>query len=126
MIPFQKKAARPQSAQWLPFGAVKPAGWMRLQMQRDLEHGFLGHLDELVPDLIQKDDIYGADRLTKGVRTKDLGIYAPDVRFNFSSENGELWAQASLLRVLLGYYEATGETRVLAAVLAAVDATRAG
>jgi hypothetical protein len=27
-------------------------------MQRDLEHGFVGHLDELVPDLIQDDDSY--------------------------------------------------------------------
>jgi hypothetical protein len=32
-----------------------------------------------------------------------LGIYAPDLRFNFTQENGELWAQASLFRVLLGY-----------------------
>jgi DUF1680 family protein len=141
----------------------------------------LGHLDELVPDLIQKDEIYGKDRLTKTAKTKDLGvvsketewevqflwwnsetqsnwrdgfvrnalllensiylekvreyierilatqdadgylgIYAPDLRFNFNSENGELWAQASLFRVLLGYYEATGEMPVLDAVIRAV------
>jgi uncharacterized protein len=52
-----------------------------------------------------------------------LGIYAPDLRFNFTGENGELWAQASLFRVLLGYYEATGETPVLNAVIQAVDVT---
>jgi DUF1680 family protein len=169
---------------FLPLGAVKPCGWLRAQMQSDLERGFVGCLDELVPDLIQKDDIYGADRLTKAAKTKDLGvvakesqwevqflwwnsetqsnwwdglartaillehprflakvrarveqllatqdaggylgIYAPDLRFNFSGENGELWAQASLFRVLLGWYEATHDERVLTAVRRAVAVT---
>lgn len=172
--------------QWLRFGEIKPQGWLRQQMQRDLETGFLGRLDELVPDLISDDDIYGRDRLTALSRHKDLGtvatdaavqvqymwwnsetqsnwrdglvrtallldhaatlpeacacinhiletqdadgylgIYAPDVRFNFSGENGELWAQATLFRVLLGYYEATGEARVLRAVERAAQATMA-
>ena len=52
----------PQTYQFTPFSAIKPSGWIRAQMQHDLEHGFVGHLDELVPDLIQRDDIYGADR----------------------------------------------------------------
>ncbi len=169
---------------WLPFGAVKPRGWIRAQMAHDLEHGFVGHLDELVPDLIQRDDIYGADRLTRAARTKELGvvakesqrdaqflwwnsetqsnwldgltraallldqpafiekartriehllatqdadgylgIYAPDLRYDFSGENGELWAQASLFRVLLGWHEATGDERALAAIRRAVDET---
>ncbi len=182
--PYDKISIKPQANQWLRFGEIKPAGWMRLQMQRDLEQGFLGHLDELVPELIQKDQIYGADRLTKAARTKDLGvisketnwevqflwwnsetqsnwrdgyvrtailledsealdkareyieqilatqdadgylgIYAPDLRYHFDSENGELWAQAALFRVLLGYYEATGEAQILEAVTRAVHVT---
>jgi DUF1680 family protein len=177
---------KPQVYQFLPFGATKPSGWIRGQMQHDLEHGFVGHLDELVPGLIQSDDIYGADRLTRAAKTKELGvvaresqwevqflwwnsetqsnwldgmmraalltenpvfiekarfriehllstqdpdgylgIYAPDLRFNFSGENGELWAQASLFRVLLGWHEATGDERVLTAVRRAVDVTMA-
>jgi hypothetical protein len=52
-----------------------------------------------------------------------LGIYAPDLRFNFTTENGELWAQASLFRLLLGVYEATGEARLLEAVRRAVAVT---
>jgi len=153
-------------------------------MTRDLEHGFVGHLDKLVPDLIQRDDIYGANRLTKTAKTKELGvvakesqwevqflwwnsetqsnwldgmtrsalllnqpdfiekarvhiehllatqdsdgylgIYAPDLRFNFTGENGELWAQASLFRVLLGWYEATKDERAFASVCRAVDVT---
>lgn len=175
---------KPQAYRFLRLGEIKPAGWLAAQLARDLEHGFVGCLDELVPSLIQRDDIYGADRLTKAVRSKELGvlakesrwevqflwwnsetqsnwldglaraavlldhphylakahariehllatqdadgylgIYAPDLRFNFGGENGELWAQASLLRVLLGWHEATGETRVLEAVRRAVAVT---
>ncbi len=175
---------KPQAYRFLRLGEIKPAGWLAAQIAHDLEHGFLGCLDELVPDLIQRDDIYGADRLTKDASAKDLGvlakesrwevqflwwnsetqsnwldgmaraavlldhphylakargriehllatqdadgylgIYAPDLRFNFGGENGELWAQASLLRVLLGWYEATGDARVLEAVRRAVAVT---
>lgn len=52
-----------------------------------------------------------------------LGIYAPDLRWKHRGENGELWAQTTLFRALLGYYEVTGESRVLEAVRRAVDAT---
>jgi hypothetical protein len=175
---------RPQAYRFVRLGDVKPAGWLAAQLARDLEHGFVGCLDELAPDLIQRDDIYGADRLTKAVRNKELGvlakesrwevqflwwnsetqsnwldgmaraavlldhphclakararierllatqdaggylgIYAPDLRFDFSGENGELWAQASLLRVLFGWYEATGDARALEAVRRAVAVT---
>ncbi len=184
MKTYPKYDYKPQMTQWLFFGAIKPAGWMRAQMVRDLEHGFVGKLDELVPDLIQRDDIYGSDRLTRATRTKELGvvskekewevqflwwnsetqsnwrdgllratllldhpqylpkirayvehilatqdadgylgIYAPDLRYNFNGENGELWAQATLLRTLLGYYEATGQGSVLDAVQRAVAVT---
>jgi hypothetical protein len=184
--PFAAREPWPQAYAWLPLGAVRPRGWIERQLRDDLEHGFVGHLDALVPALIRDDDIYGADRLTLAVRRKELGvvaaesawqvqylwwnsetqsnwrdgmvraallldhpeflprvrgyvdqvlatqdadgylgIYAPDLRFNLSGENGELWAQASLLRVLLGYYEASGETRVLAAVERAVRRTMA-
>lgn len=180
----QKTSPKTQATQWLPFGAIKPFGWLRSQMLHDLEHGFVGHLDELVPNLIQRDDIYSADRLTKTAKTKELGvlakesqwevqflwwnsetqsnwldgmaraallvnhsayiekarsrlegllasqdedgylgIYASDLRFNFTGENGELWAQASLFRILLGWYEATGDERSLKAVRRAVDVT---
>lgn len=169
----------------LPLGAIKPTGWMAAQMERDLTHGFVGHLDQLVPDLIVEDDIYGEDRLTKAVKRKDvgatvddggewevqflwwnsetqsnwwdgyvrnallvgdasaraavetyvseklatqdadgyIGIYAEDLRYDHSTENGELWAQATLFRGLLAYYEATQEAHVLEAVERAVQRT---
>ena len=182
--PFATVAPLPQAYQWLRFGEVRPRGWIDLQMRRDLEEGFVGHLDALVPDLIRDDDIYGAARLSRNVTRKELGvvaeesawqvqylwwnsetqsnwrdgmvrtallldhpeflpkarawveqilatqdedgylgIYAPDLRFNLPGENGELWAQASLFRVLLGYYEASGDQRALAAVERAVRRT---
>ena len=33
----------------LPFGSVRPRGWMLAQMQQDLDHGFAGQLDTLSP-----------------------------------------------------------------------------
>lgn len=165
----------------LPCGETKPTGWIRNQMMEDLE-GFVGNLDKLVPALIVDDDIYGKDRLTKSVKSKNLGnitdggdwevqflwwnsetqsnwwdgyirnafllgdsshikiikqyvqrilatqdedgylgIYQPDLRYNFHDENGELWSKATLLRGLLAFYEFTGEKRVLEAVEKAVN-----
>lgn len=167
---------------WINFGSIKPDGWILKEMEKDLCEGFLGHLDEIVPDLIVKDDIYGEHRLTKKVKSKDvgaiaqdedwevqylwwnsetqsnwydglirtailtenkeylekvrdyienklstqdedgyLGIYAPDLRFSFNSENGELWAQATLLRGMLGYYEANSDKKILEAIERAVN-----
>ena len=169
----------------LAVGAVKPAGWIRQQMEQDLAHGFVGRLDALAPAQVVNDDIYGRDRLTRLIQEKDvgthttgadwevqflwwnsetqsnwwdgylrsvllvgdeaerreriepyvmaklatadpdgyIGIYAPDLRYRHSTENGELWAQASLFRGLLAYYEATGNKDVLVAVRKAVDLT---
>lgn len=184
MNPYKKCSVKPQKYKWLRFGEIKPAGWLRVQMQRDMENGFQGLLDEIVPDLISKDQIYGSDRISLSSRKKELGvisretewdaqfmwwnsetqsnwrdgfvrnafllnnteliekskvyidqilstqdtdgylgIYSSDLRYNFDGENGELWSQASLFRVLLGYYEATGENRVLEAVIRAVKTT---
>jgi DUF1680 family protein len=169
----------------LPVGAIRPDGWMLEQMRNDVEHGFVGALDRLVPGQVLEDDIYGRDRLTRLVDRKDvgthttgaqwevqflwwnsetqsnwwdgylrnvlligntalqrerldvyvqdklatsdpdgyIGIYGPDLRYEHSTENGELWAQASLFRGLLAYYEATGDADVLQAVKKAVDVT---
>lgn len=53
------------------FGSIKPSGWIKIQMQKDME-GFVGNLDKLVPDIIN-DPIYGSDRLHKQSKAKDLG-----------------------------------------------------
>lgn len=45
-----------------------------------------------------------------------LGIYKEDLRYQHKEENGELWAKATLFRVLLAYYEKTGSGRVRTAL----------
>jgi len=172
---------KPEKFQALPFGSVKPTGWIRIQMQSDIE-GFVGNLDKLVPDLMN-DPIYSTGRLQQNSKAKDLGnhkegdaagdeqykwwnsetqsnwwdgyirnvfllddkkgiekvnqyiqnilatqdedgyigIYSPELRYNFTAENGELWAKATLYRGLLAYYEATNDQKVWNALIKAVD-----
>ena len=57
--------------QRLPFGSIKPLGWLKVQMQKDMA-GFVGNLDQLVPDLLN-DPIYSSGRLHKQSKAKDLG-----------------------------------------------------
>jgi len=61
----------PEKYKRLPFGSIKPSGWLKTQMQKDMA-GFVGNLDQLVPELIN-DPIYGAERLQKHSKAKDLG-----------------------------------------------------
>ena len=172
---------KPEQFHSLPFGSIKPAGWLREQMQADI-HGFVGHLDQIVPELIH-DPIYSTGRLQKHSKAKDLGnlksgdaagdeqykwwnsetqsnwwdgylrnvlllddaegiekvkryvsgvlatqdadgyigIYDKELRYHFDSENGELWAKASMYRGLLAYYEATKDEKVFDAVRRAVE-----
>uniref|UniRef100_UPI00404A163B beta-L-arabinofuranosidase domain-containing protein n=1 Tax=Gelidibacter sp. TaxID=2018083 RepID=UPI00404A163B len=167
--------------QILPFGSIKPAGWIKTQMQKDVD-GFVGNLDKLVPDLMN-DPIYGKGRLHKNSEVKDLGnnkegdtegseqykwwnsetqsnwwdgyirnvillndktglkkvekyihevlktqdedgyigIYDKELRYQFDSENGELWAKASMYRGLLAYYEYSNDKIVWQAIVKAVD-----
>lgn len=63
--------SQPEHFQRLPFGSIKPTGWLKVQMQKDMA-GFVGNLDKLVPDLIN-DPIYAEGRLQKHSKAKDLG-----------------------------------------------------
>ena len=167
--------------QILPFGSIKPSGWIKTQMQKDI-NGFVGNLDILVPDLIN-DPIYGSGRLHKNSEVKDLGnnkegdaegseqykwwnsetqsnwwdgyirnvilmndkvglkkvekyieevlktqdedgyigIYDKELRYNFNSENGELWSKATMYRGLLAYYEYSKDKKLWNAIVKAVD-----
>ncbi|GGB24889.1 beta-L-arabinofuranosidase domain-containing protein [Puia dinghuensis] len=73
--PFTPVARRPEVFEPLPFGAIRPEGWLEAQMRSNLR-GFTGHLDSLAPNLIIRDDIYGRDRLTKDIKKKDVGALA--------------------------------------------------
>jgi DUF1680 family protein len=167
--------------QILPFGSIKPSGWLKVQMQKDV-NGFVGNLDKLVPELIN-DPIYSSGRLHKNSKLKDLGnnkegdtegseqykwwnsetqsnwwdgyirnvillndkkgiekvdnyiqrilksqdkdgyigIYDKELRYNFNSENGELWSKTTMYRGLLAYYEYSKDAKLWNAIVRAVD-----
>ena len=73
--PFTLVARRREELEPLPFGAIRPEGWLETQIRANL-HGLTGHLDSLAPDLIIKDDIFGKDRLTRDIKKKDVGALA--------------------------------------------------
>jgi DUF1680 family protein len=157
-------------------GDIAPDGWLRQQIERDLLDGFIGCLDQLAPDVLVRDDIYGKDQRTSinkdaGTRVSPnalswwnsesqgnwwdgfirsalligdeaalkkvhrfideklahqepdgyLGMYAPDMRHQKDGENADFWAQTTLFRGLLAYYEKTREAPVLSAVERAVQ-----
>jgi uncharacterized protein len=166
---------------FLSFGSIKPTGWLKEQMQKDI-FGFVGNLDKIVPELIN-DPIYSNGRLQKHSKVKDLGnlkagdaegdeqykwwnsetqsnwwdgylrnvfllsdkkgiekvenymeailktqdedgyigIYDKELRYQFNSENGELWSKVTLYRGLLAYYEYTKDEKVFKAVEKAVE-----
>lgn len=164
-----------------PYGSIRPAGWLKKHMQKDL-HGFVGKLPKLVPTLFEE-DIYGQDRLHAASKLRDLGnlksgdaegdeqykwwnsetqsnwwdgyirhvfllndspgiarvrqyvkrilstqdtdgylgIYSPELRYQFKSENGELWAKTTLLRGLIAYYGFTGDQAAWKAIQRTVE-----
>ena len=55
--------------------ATKPQGWLQQQMANDLQHGFAGHLDQLLPHTIIEDDTYGSNR--RGEHYKEKMQYLP-------------------------------------------------
>lgn len=182
VISQEKKQSKVvEKYQIISFGSIKPSGWLKVQMQKDVD-GFVGNLDKLVPDLIN-DPIYSTGRLHKNSKLKDLGnnkegdtegseqykwwnsetqsnwwdgyirnvillkdkkglekvdnyiqrilksqdedgyigIYDKELRYNFNSENGELWSKTTMYRGLLAYYEYSRDPKLLNAIVKAVD-----
>lgn len=91
--------------QSLPFGSIKPTGWLKEQMQKDV-NGFVGNLDKIVPELIN-DPIYGTGRLHKNSKTKDLGNHkegdaAGDEQYKWwNSETQSNWWDGYIRNVFL-------------------------
>ena len=88
----------------IPFGEIKPEGWIKTQMQNDL-NGFVGKLDLLVPELMN-DPIY-YERLHKNSKLKDMGnLKAGDAEGEeqykwWNSETQSNWHDAFIRNVLL-------------------------
>ena len=74
-LPAARGRAIPEKFQPLCLGSVRPTGWLRRQLAENLDR-FTGHLDELAPGLLVRDEIYGRDRLSRSIRSKDVGARA--------------------------------------------------
>ncbi len=73
--PYEKVKPISEVFQPLPFSSIKPRGWLKEEIEKDL-NGFTGHLDSLVPALVIDDDIYDKNRLSKKIKSKDVGAKA--------------------------------------------------
>lgn len=99
--------------------------WWNSETQSNWRDGWLRHALLVGGDQGRADaDAYVARILATQDNDGYLGIHAPDLRYRCDGENGELWAQTTLLRGLLAYFGATSNERVLRAVIRAVDRTR--
>lgn len=104
--PFTFVARRASALETLPFGAIRPEGWLATQIRANLR-GFTGHLDSLASDLIIKDDIYGKDRLTRDVTKKDVGALAgggPEAEVQYlwwNSETQGNWRDGQIRSAIL-------------------------
>lgn len=98
--------------------------WWNSETQSNWWDGFVRNalLTEHLPSL-KRVDAYIDRILSYQDEDGYLGIYAPDLRYNFEGENGELWAQSSLFRGLLAYYEVSNDPKVLEAVEKAMQVT---
>ncbi|MCU0382747.1 MAG: glycoside hydrolase family 127 protein [Cyclobacteriaceae bacterium] len=98
--------------------------WWNSETQSNWRDGFYRHA-------ILLGDSAGIQEMKKDVgyilSTQDtdgyLGIYDEELRYNFTSENGELWAKTTLLRALLAYYEFSKDEVILRKIELAVQET---
>lgn len=70
--PFQKVRPLPVMLHPLPLHSVKPLGWLEREVRKNL-NGFTGQLEQLAPDLLVEDQLYGKQRLSKQTPIKNLG-----------------------------------------------------
>ena len=99
--------------------------WWNAETQSNWRNGWLRHALLIGNEAQRASAKSYVDQL---LATQDpqgyLGIYAPDLRLRMTGENGELWAQATLLRTLLVYAEATQDAQIVEAVACAVAYSR--
>jgi len=84
--------------------------------------------DSYIRNVFLLNDEKGIEKVTQYVKrilaTQDedgyIGIYDKELRYQFNSENGELWSKATLYRGLIAYYEATKDETVFVALKNAV------
>ena len=103
--PFDKVKAIEEKYKPLLITEVRPEGWLKKQIGENLD-GFIGRLDTLVPKLTREDKIYGENRLTKKVKSKDVGALgvAGDWQVQFlwwNSETQSNWRDGYIRSAIL-------------------------
>jgi len=103
--PFSMHTPVPEIFRPLPLSAIRPSGWLRAAILENLQ-GFTGHLDSLAPSLMIDDDIYGTDRLTRKVKSKNVGALSDtgswQVQFLWwNSESQSNWLDGFLRSAIL-------------------------
>lgn len=133
-----KYLLRNKKMQRLPLGAIKPAGWLLNQLISQKE-GLTGHLDEIWPDVGANsgwlggegekwergpyycdgllplayllDDPYLIDKINKWI---EWTINSQDSEGFFGpQDNRDWWPRFVMMKVLIQYYEATEDERVI-------------
>ncbi len=103
--PFTKVKPIAEKYRPISIAEVKPQGWIKEHIRENLD-GFVGRLDTLVPQLIMEDDIYGKNRLTQKVESKDVGALGVEgdwqVQFLWwNSETQSNWRDGYLRSAIL-------------------------
>lgn len=103
--PFDKVNAIEEKYKPLRINEVRPEGWLAKQIDENLD-GFVGRLDTLVPTLILEDKIYGEERLTEKIKSKDVGALgeAGDWQVQFlwwNSETQSNWRDGYIRSAIL-------------------------
>ncbi len=104
-FPFQKVESIEEKYKPLLITEVKPEGWLKKQIGENLD-GFVGRLDTLVPELTMEDKIYGENRLTEKIKSKDVGALgeAGDWQVQFlwwNSETQSNWRDGYIRSAIL-------------------------
>ncbi len=136
-LPPNRAPLLPTAFQALPLGAIKPTGWLKNQLQIQA-NGLTGHLDEFWPDVgtnsgwlggtgeaWERGPYYLDGLLPLAYLLDDENLLAkvkPWVEWTLNSakpsgyfgpRNPDWWPRMVMLKVLVMYYEATQDERVI-------------
>jgi len=136
-LPQNKTPLQPAVFRALPVGAIRPVGWLHDQLCVQAD-GLTGHLDEFWPDVGLNCGWLGGDGddwerapyycdglvplgyilddtrlIIKGQKYVDWALNSVRPNGQFGPDNNDWWPRMVMLKVLMSYYEATGDERVI-------------
>lgn len=100
--------------------------WWNSESQSNWRDGFCRSAIMLQDPACMKQVEHYLEKVADSCDEGYLGIYDKDLRFACTGENGELWAQATLFRVLLACYEYRKDSKILDLLVRAVDTLMKG